>query len=79
MRAPRVRALLAAALAVSLLLGGAFLIVSALRPSPAEKLDHPASPVSDDATAAQVVESAKQIVSLAGLADEVGRLSADVL
>ena len=67
MRAPRVRALLAAAFAVSLLLGGAFLIVSALRPSPAEKLDHPASPVSDDATAAQVVESAKQIVSLTGL------------
>ena len=66
MRAPRVRALLAAAFVVSLLLGGAFLVVSALRPSPSEKLDHPASPVSDDATAAQVVESAKQIVSLAG-------------
>jgi len=67
LRAPRARALLAAALTVSLLLGGAFLAVSALRPSPSEKLDHPTSPVSDDATAAQVVESAKQIVSLAGL------------
>ena len=67
MRAPRVRALIASALAVSLVLGGAFLVVSALRPSPSEKLDHPANPVSDDATAAQVVEAAKQIVSLAGL------------
>ena len=67
MRARQVRALMAAALAVSLLLGGAFLIVSALRPSPSEQLDHPASPVSDEATAAQVVGSAKQIASLAGL------------
>jgi hypothetical protein len=67
LRAPRVRALIAAALAVSLLLGGAFLVVSTLRPSPYETLDHPANPVSDDATAAQVVESAKQIVSLAAL------------
>jgi hypothetical protein len=67
LHAPGVRALLAAALAISLLLGGAFLVVSALRPSPSERLDHPANPVSDDATAAQVVESAKQIVSLAGL------------
>jgi hypothetical protein len=67
LRAPRVRALIAAALTVSLLLGGAFLVVSALRPSPTEKLDHPATPVSDDATAAQVVEAAKQIVRLAGV------------
>jgi hypothetical protein len=67
LRAPRARALLAAALTVSLLLGGAFLVVNALRPSPYEKLDHPADPVTDDGTAAQVVESARQIVSLAGL------------
>jgi hypothetical protein len=67
LRAPRVRALIAGALAVSLLLGGAFLVVSALRPSPSEKLDHPASPVGDEATAAQVVEAAEQIVGLAGL------------
>ena len=67
LRAPRVRALIAAALAVSLLLGGAFLVVSRLRPSPSDSLDHPVNPVTDDATAAQVVESAKQIVTLAGL------------
>jgi hypothetical protein len=67
LRAPRVRALLVAALTVSLLLGGAFLVVSALRPSPLERLDHPGNPVSDDATAAQVVGAAQQIVSLAGL------------
>ena len=67
MRAPRVRALITAALAASLLLGTAFLVVSALHPSPTEKLDHPANPVSDDATVAQVVDAAKQVVRLAGL------------
>jgi hypothetical protein len=58
---------MAAAFAVSLLLGGAFLVVSALHPSPSEKLDHPGSPVSDEATAAQVVGAAQYIVSAAGL------------
>jgi hypothetical protein len=58
---------MAAALAVSLLLGGAYVIVSRLRPSPSEQLDHPGNPVSDEATAAQVVGSARQIASLAGL------------
>jgi hypothetical protein len=67
LRAPRVRALIAAALAVSLLLGGAFLVVSRLYPSPTEMLDHPVNPVSDAASAAQVVESAQHIVNLARL------------
>src|SRR5262249_51329896 len=67
LRARRVRALIAAALAVSLLLGGAFLIVSRLRPPPSDALDHPVNPVTDDETATQVVEPAKQIVTVAGL------------
>jgi hypothetical protein len=67
LRGPRVRALVAAALAVSLLLGGAFLVVSRLRPPLSDSLDHPVNPVSDAASATQVVESAKQIVTLAGL------------
>jgi hypothetical protein len=58
---------MAAALAVSLLLGAAFLVVSRLYPPPSETLDHPVNPVSDAASAAQVVESAKQIVALARL------------
>ena len=70
---------MAAALAVSLLLGGAFLVVSALHPSPSEKLDHPASPVSDDATAAQVVDVGQTNREPRRTADDVGRLSADVL
>jgi hypothetical protein len=65
MRAPRVRALIAAALAVSLLMGGAFLVVSRLYPPPSETLDHPVDPVTDAASAAQVIESVKQIVALA--------------
>jgi hypothetical protein len=62
-----IRALIAAALAVSLLLGGAFLLVSRLHSTPSDALDHPVNPVTDDQTETQVVESAKQIVTLTGL------------
>jgi hypothetical protein len=67
LRSPQVRALIAAALAVSLLLGGAFLLVGRLHLSPSDSLDHPVNPVTDDQSEAQVVEPAKQIVTLAGL------------
>jgi hypothetical protein len=67
MRSWPVRALILAALMVSLLLGGAFLVVGKLRPSPSDALDHPANPVTDGQSEAQVVEAAKQIVTLAGL------------
>jgi hypothetical protein len=67
LRATWVQALIAAALAVSLLLGGAFLVVSKLRPQPSDVLDHPVNPITDDAAAAQVVEPAKEIVTVAGL------------
>jgi hypothetical protein len=67
LRTPQARALIAAALAISLLLGATFLSVDRLHSSPSDSLDHPANPVSDDQTEAQVVESAKQIVSLSGL------------
>ena len=42
-------------------------MVSRLYPSPSETLDHPANPVTDAASATQVVEPAKQIVTLARL------------
>jgi hypothetical protein len=67
LRSRQVRALIAATLAVSLLLGGAFVLVDRLHSTPSDALDHPTNPVTDDQSAAQVVESAKQIVALAGL------------
>lgn len=66
-RSPWARALIAATLMVSLVLGGAFLSVGRLRSSSADFLDHPADPVTDDQSETQVVEAAKQIVTVAGL------------
>jgi hypothetical protein len=67
LRSRQVRALIAAALAVSLLLGGAFVLVDRLHSTPSDALDHPTNPVSDDQSETQVVVSAKQIVALTGL------------
>ncbi len=67
LRSTQVRALIGAALTASLLLGGAFLAVDRLHTTPADVLDHPAQPVGDDQSRAQVVESAQQIVALTGL------------
>jgi hypothetical protein len=64
---PRVRALAAAALAVSLLLSGAFLVVNRLHPPVADALDHPDNPITDEQSRAQVIEPARQVVSLNGL------------
>jgi hypothetical protein len=66
-RSPRVRAVVAAALAVSLLLGGAFLVVHKLHPPVADALDHPDNPITDEQSKAQVIEPARQIVGLNGL------------
>ncbi|WP_232065448.1 hypothetical protein [Mycobacterium shinjukuense] len=59
--------MIAAMLAVSLLFAGAFLAVARFHSSPSDVLDHPANPVSDDATRALVVEAAKHVVTVAGL------------
>ncbi|HTX95510.1 MAG TPA: hypothetical protein VME67_12035 [Mycobacterium sp.] len=67
LRSKQIRALIAAALAVSLLLGGAFVVVDRLHSTTSDVLDHPANPVGDDQSQAQVVESAKHIVTLTGL------------
>lgn len=66
LRSPWTRPLIAIALSVSLIFSGAFLWVGKLR-SPADRLDHPANPVSDDQSRAEVVEPARQIVAIAGL------------
>ena len=67
LRSKQVRALIAAALTASLLLSGAILLVDRLHTTPADILDHPANPVTDEQSEAQVVESAKHIVALTGL------------
>ena len=63
----QVRALIAAALTVSLLLGGAFVLVGRLHSTPTDTVGQPTNPVTDDQSEAQVVDSAKQIVALTGL------------
>ncbi|WP_210420005.1 hypothetical protein [Mycobacterium helveticum] len=67
LRPAQVRALTAAMLTVSLLLGGAFLAVDRLHATPADVLDHPADPIGDDQTRAQVIDAARQVVTVARL------------
>jgi hypothetical protein len=67
LRPTQVRALIATALTTSLLLGGAFLAVDRLHSTPSDLLDHPAHPIGDEQTEVEVVESARQIVTVAGL------------
>lgn len=67
LRSTPARALITAALTASLLLGGAFLAVDRLHTTPADVVDHPANPVGDEQSRAQVLESAQQIVALARL------------
>lgn len=61
------RALIGAALALPLLLGGAFVSVERLHSKPSDVLDHPADPVTDQQSKDQVVAPARQIVALTGL------------
>ncbi|MGZ4562349.1 MAG: hypothetical protein ACXVX6_01965 [Mycobacterium sp.] len=66
LRAKLIRVLIGASLTFSLLLGGAVVSVDRLH-SPSSVLDHPASPVTDQQSKDQVVDPARQIVTLAGL------------
>lgn len=63
LRTTPTRALIAAALAVSLLLGAAVLVMARLHSAPSDALDHPANPVTDDESQAQVVQAARQIAA----------------
>ncbi|WP_197507903.1 hypothetical protein [Mycobacterium sp. 852014-52450_SCH5900713] len=67
LRSRQIRALIAVALAIPLLLGAALIMVDRLHSKPADALEHPASPVSDDQSKAQVVQSAQHIVTATGL------------
>ena len=65
LRSKRIRVLIAAALAIPLVLGGAYLLVDRLHSSNA--LDNPAHPLDDDQSKAQVVNPVKDIVNVARL------------
>lgn len=67
LRSPSARALLAGALSISLMLGAAFLAVERFHPSRGDALEHPAHPLSDEQTEAEVVEQAKRMVASARL------------
>ncbi len=67
MRSNGIRALIGASLAVSLVMGGALVSVDRLRSTPADVLEHPASPVTDQQSKDQVVEPARRIAALTGL------------
>lgn len=62
-----VRALIAAALVASLLLGAAILVVDRLHTTPGDVIDRPASPVTDEQSEAQVVEASTQIIGVTGV------------
>ncbi len=66
LRSTQVRVLIAAALTASLLLSGTFVSVDRLHTTPADIIDHPANPVTDDQSEVSV-EAARQIVTLTGL------------
>lgn len=67
LRSPGARALLAGALSISLTLGAAVVAVQRLHPSRGDAVEHPAHPLSDEQTEAQVVGQAKNIVTVARL------------
>jgi hypothetical protein len=72
LRARGARALLAGTLSISLTLGAAFLAVDRFHSSPADTVEHPAHPVSDEQTKAEVVEQAKRVVAVARLQKVTG-------
>jgi hypothetical protein len=59
--------LIAVALAVPLVLGGAYLLVDRLHSAPSDALAHPTHPLDDNQSKAQVVEPVKEIVALTRL------------
>jgi hypothetical protein len=63
--AKQARLLIAAMLAVSLVLGGAFLAVDRLHSRPADALNHPDRPATDEQSQAQALDAARHLVSIA--------------
>ena len=67
-RSPAARLLLGAALLTALIFGVAFLSIDWLHSSAADAVEHPGPAATDEQTEAEVVEQAKDIVAIAGLA-----------
>jgi hypothetical protein len=67
LRPRRIRVLIAAALAIPLVLGGAFVVVDRLHSGPSDALAHPTNPLDDNQSRAQVVSPVKDIVALTRL------------
>jgi hypothetical protein len=67
LRSPASRALLAAALTWTLVLGATFLAVGRLHSSPADSVERPSRTATDEQTKTEVVEQARQIVAVAAL------------
>jgi hypothetical protein len=67
LRSSQIRMLIAAALAVSLVFGGAFVVVGRLHSTPSDVLEHPGNPLDDDQSKTQVIEPARQIAALTQL------------
>ena len=67
LRSPASRLLLAAALTSTLVLGAGTLAVDRLHTSAADAVEHPGPTATDEQTRAEVVEQARQIVSVAAL------------
>ena len=72
MHMPQAMALLCAALVMSLVLGVAVLVVQHGDVAHAHQMDHPALPMSDDESAAQVVDAAAGVVRTARLREVSG-------
>ena len=62
-----IRVLIAAALAIPLVLGGAFLVVDRVHSRTSDALAHPTNPLDDDQSKAQVVGAVKDVVALTRL------------
>jgi hypothetical protein len=66
-RSPAARALVAALLTTAIVVGGAFLAINRLHSSAANAVEHPGSAATDAQVQTEVVEQAKEIVTIAAL------------
>lgn len=67
LRSPPARTLLAVALTIPLILGGAFVAVGRLHSAATDSVEHPAGTATDEQTKTEVVEQAGSIVAIARL------------
>jgi hypothetical protein len=66
-RSPAARTVIAAVLSTAVLVGAAFLVINRLHSSAADAVEHPGPAATDAQTQSEVVEQAKDIVTIAAL------------